>query len=121
VSALFLKHHTGTNNNLVFAGGGKTADIPGITIENIKGRWSDFIVRIKYSSSSSGIVEVWYKDGSSSQYTLKHSASGLKILTGYNTREIAFGLYRSNQPASRTLYFHNVKVGTTRTDVEYRR
>ncbi len=101
----------------------QAASLP-ITINDVRGKWVDFIVRVKWSSTTNGIVEVWYKFGTESTYRLAISNYATRTTDGRDTSEMPFGIYQGmvNNPAtppSRTIYLTGIKVGTTIDQVKY--
>jgi hypothetical protein len=88
------------------------------------GKWNDFIVHIKWSSTNTGLVEVWYR--TEDQTTFSKPVSLINIPTlqtkngeaGYITY-IQQGLYRSATGYTQTIYHDGFRVGTTYESVLY--
>jgi len=90
-----------------------------ILYTNMISSWSDFIIRVRFSTTTAGIVDIWHKYGSESTYTLLKSINNVRTFQGSETGEMAFGIYRANIPATRVIYVSGLKIGTTFDDVKY--
>lgn len=88
-------------------------------LDNIKkGEWHDFVVRVKWSCSNDGELEVWHKMADEGSYDKKVSRSNLPTLKYTHSRcnkvYKKLGLYRSSgNTATHTVYHDGFVQGTS--------
>ena len=88
-----------------------------------KNVWYDFLLHVKWTTSSTGYVEIWTKKYTEATYTQLvdlHNVPTLQKITGETSMVASrhIGLYRSEgYPDTDILYFDKYKMGTTRDSV----
>ena len=117
--ALTLQKTVGKINIMITGGSSTSARINTPILDIAPGTWHDIIVRVKWSTSNNGLVEVYQKSGATYNRMYSNIGPTLKIGQSHNIEQ-AIGLYRAQSLLIQTLYFGNYKVSTTRGDVEYR-
>ncbi len=116
---IFVGMCTGTTSS----GCATTKDIE-IINRLTKGKWNDFIVHVKWSSYSSGIVEIWHRLEGQTDYEKIFTLNNVPTLqtnSGYDTYISAKqqGLYRSSTSKTQTLYQDGLRIGKTFESVLY--
>jgi hypothetical protein len=86
--------------------------------------WTDWLIHIKWSKTNTGIIEV-YQNGNRVIYrpnirTIPYKAGTSTFVSEDAGWEWNVGLYRGDEAATSIVYMYNVKMGTTRADVEYK-
>lgn len=78
----------------------------------VKGKWTEWLLRVKVSSKAAGQVECWI-DGQH-----QFISTGLTT-TGAQQGYLKAGIYGVNKSstATRSRYFHKLRVGTAKSDV----
>ena len=97
---------------------------PILNINNIKDKWVDYVMRVRFAVDNSGIIEVWFKIDGQSSYTKAVEWQNIPTLQYdpvVGTKDIyhlLIGPYRGHESNTQDLYATGVKIGTTRLDVE---
>ena len=99
----------------------------GITLS--KNVWHDFIVHVKWTKDATGVVEVWHKLSTESNFEKLHTKTGYKTAqtlnsvwgSGEESIRTQFGIYRSaiNGAPTSTIYNDAFRIGTTFDSVLY--
>jgi hypothetical protein len=74
-----------------------------------KGKWNDFVLHVRWTKSSNGVVDVWHRLEGSSSWNKVADLSGIPTLPWLSgqadpTVYILFGLYTGNGSTARSLY-----------------
>jgi len=85
-----------------------------------KGIWHYFVIRIKYSTTNAGVVQIWHKPEEATNYNLIFTRNGQTWASSAVMTDLQYGYYRSKTSLiTQTLYHGPMKVGTTFDDVKY--
>ena len=95
-----------------------------ISINNMRGKWTDILINVRYSKEEDGYMKVWVNE------ELKLEALNIKNITPYTKRGVGldFGIYQTfvsgwkrehgdKEYPNMVVYFDEVNLGTSKEKV----